>query len=142
MDSTALQRHLRDVSQVASPPVECFRARKMYITVVELPEYIRRSERLLDENERNSLIDYLAVHPKDGKIMQRTGGIRKIRWARKGKGKRGGVRVIYYFYDETIPLFLLTIFGKGEKENLSKAERNALSKLTQELLKIYKGKIK
>jgi len=42
----------------------------MYITVVELPEYIKLSEHLLDENERNSLIDYLAVHPKDGKIMQ------------------------------------------------------------------------
>ena len=111
----------------------------MYITVVEMPEYIKRSEHLLDENERNSLIDYLAAHPKEGKIMQGTGGIRKIRWARKGKGKRGGVRVVYYFYDETVPLFLLTIFGKSEKDNLSRAERNVLAKLTREIIKLYKG---
>lgn len=61
--------------------------------------------------------------------MQGTRGIRKLRWARKGKGKRGGVRVVYFFYNEDMPLFLLTIFGKGEKENLSKTEQVELSKL-------------
>ncbi|GBC61593.1 addiction module toxin RelE [Desulfonema ishimotonii] len=110
----------------------------MLITVAELPEYIRRAERLLDENERNRLIDYLAAHPESGKIMQGTGGIRKIRWARKGKGKSGGVRVIYYFYDGTMPLFLLTVFGKNEKSNLKKSERNELSALTRKIVELYK----
>ncbi|QTA84649.1 type II toxin-antitoxin system RelE/ParE family toxin [Desulfonema magnum] len=110
----------------------------MLITVAELPEYIRRAERLLDENERNRLIDHLAAHPESGKIMQGTGGIRKIRWARKGKGKSGGVRVIYYFYDETMPLFLLTVFGKNEKANLKKSERNELSALTKKIVELYK----
>jgi len=72
--------------------------------------------------------------------MQGTGGIRKLRWASGGKGKSGGVRVIYYYHNESIPLFLLTIFGKGEKANLSKAERNELSKFTSILAKNYGGK--
>jgi hypothetical protein len=72
--------------------------------------------------------------------MQGTGGVRKIRWARKGSGKSGGVRVIYYFYNETMPLFLLNIFGKNEKENLSKAERNKMAKLVSILVKTYGAK--
>lgn len=72
--------------------------------------------------------------------MQGTGGIRKLRWASGGKGKSGGVRIIYFYHNESIPLFLLTIFGKGEKANLSKAERNELSKFTSILAKNYGGK--
>jgi hypothetical protein len=71
--------------------------------------------------------------------MRGTGGIRKLRWSAQGKGKSGGVRVIYYYHDGSTPLFLLTIFGKGEKANLSKAERNELAKFTSLLLKHYGG---
>lgn len=110
----------------------------MLITVVELPEYIKRAERILSEDERDDLLYYLSTNPKAGNVMQGTGGVRKLRWASKGKGKSGGSRVIYFFYNETIPLFLLTIFGKSEKINLSKAERNELAKLVKELLKSYK----
>lgn len=107
------------------------------ITVVELPEFIRRSKKLLTEDEVRNLVNYLAVHPSSGVIMQGTGGIRKIRWKKRGSGKRGGVRVIYYFYNEKYPLFLLTIFGKSEKANLSQAERNELAKLTRILRESY-----
>jgi hypothetical protein len=103
-------------------------------TVVELPEYFRRAERLLSERARTDLVDYLAAHPKAGVLMQGTGGIRKLRWAREGMGKRGGVRVIYYYHDEHMPLYLLTLFGKGEKDNLTKAEQNALQRLVRTLL--------
>jgi len=71
--------------------------------------------------------------------MQGTGGIRKLRWSAHGKGKSGGVRVIYYFHNELMPLYLLTVFGKGEKANLSKAERNDLAKLTAILVQSYGG---
>ena len=70
-----------------------------------------------------------------GNIMQGTGGIRKLRWAAKGKGKSGGVIIIYYYHNESIPLFLLTVFGKGEKANLTKTERNDLAKLISLLVK-------
>jgi len=76
------------------------------ITVAELPEYIRRAEKLLSDIERRSLIDYLAEHPKAGDVMEGTRGVRKLRWGRGGRGKSGGVRVIYYFYDEHMPLYL------------------------------------
>ncbi len=107
------------------------------ITVVELPEFIRRARKLLTEDETGNLVNYLAAHPASGAIMQGTGGIRKIRWKRKGSGKRGGVRVIYYFYNEKYPLFLLTVFSKSEKANLSRAERNELAKLTRILRESY-----
>jgi len=103
------------------------------ITVAEMPEYIRRAEKLLSQSERTELIDYVAANPKAGDLIQGTGGIRKLRWARSGRGKSGGVRVIYYFHSEALPLYLLTVFGKGEKADLSQAERNELAKLVQVL---------
>ena len=109
-------------------------------TIVELPEFLRKSQDLLASEEKSSLINYLAAHPQAGNIMQGTGGIRKLRWAAQGRGKSGGVRVIYYYHNETMPLFLLTVFGKGEKANLSKSECNDLSKFTSLLLRQYGGK--
>lgn len=69
--------------------------------------------------------------------MQGTGGIRKFRWASGNKRKSSGARVIYYYHSELIPLFPLTVFGKSEKANLSKAEWNAFAKLTSILAKNY-----
>jgi hypothetical protein len=111
----------------------------MRVTVAELPEYIRQSAALLSDTERQEIIDYLSSYPKAGDIMQGTGGIRKLRWARGGRGKSGGVRVIYYYHDERIPLYLLTLFGKDEKTNLSKAERNELAKLVAVLVEVALG---
>lgn len=113
----------------------------MLVTVAELPEYIRCAERLLSEVERKDIIDYLSALPKAGDLMQGTGGVRKLRWARGGKGKSGGVRVIYYFHSDRIPLYLLTMFGKGEKDNLSKAERNELAELVGLLKDLAGGEI-
>lgn len=112
----------------------------MYITLVELPEYIRDANRLLDNQSQEDLKGFLARNPTAGAIMPGTNGVRKLRWARQGSGKSGGVRVVYYFYNESIPLFLLNIFGKNEKANLSQAERNKLAKLVSILVKAYGAK--
>jgi len=109
-------------------------------TVVELPEFQRNALSLLNASEKQAIVSYLAAHPQSGAIMQGTGGIRKLRWATGSKGKSGGVRVIYYYYNESIPLFLLTVFGKSGKANLSKAERNEFAKFTSILAKNYGGK--
>lgn len=98
-------------------------------TVAETPEYIRRAEKLLSDDERRDVLQYLAAHPRAGDLMEGTGGVRKLRWARGGRGKSGGVRVIYYFHNDAMPLYLLTLFAKNERANLSKAERNALADL-------------
>lgn len=108
----------------------------MLTTVTELPEYIRRASELLNEAEHKSVIDYLAAHPRTGDIMEGTGGIRKLRWARGGKGKSGGIRIIYYYHDQRIPLYLLTVFGKNEKSNITKSERNELAKLVGVLVQV------
>lgn len=109
------------------------------ITVVELPQFIRKAEKQLTETERSLLISYLSAYPTSGVIMRGTGGIRKLRWKREGSGKSSGFRVIYYFYNQRYPLFLVTVFPKSEKINLSQAERNALKKLTRILIDTYGG---
>lgn len=75
------------------------------IAVAETAEYIRCVERLLSAAERADVVEYLAANPKAGDLMQGTGGVRKLRWTRDGRGKSGGVRVIYYFHSEAMPLY-------------------------------------
>lgn len=108
-------------------------------TVAETPEYLRRADKLLTSGERADVVDYLAAHPKAGDLMQGTGGVRKLRWARAGRGKSGGVRVIYYFHSEAMPLYLLTVFAKNERANLTKAERNDLADLVETLVDYWLG---
>ena len=104
------------------------------ITIAEVPEYIRQAEKLMSASERQDVLNYLAAHPKAGDLIEGTGGIRKLRWGRGGRGKSGGVRVIYYYHSELMPLYLLTLFAKNEQTNLSKAERNDLAKLVDILV--------
>ena len=101
------------------------------LTVAETPEYLRRAERLLSLAERAEVVERLAANPTAGDLIRGTGGVRKMRWARGGRGKSAGVRVIYYFHSEAMPLYLLTVFGKNEKANLSGAERNELAFLVR-----------
>ena len=75
-------------------------------TIVELPEYERRASSLLNDSEKQGIINYLAIHPHTGVVIKSSGGIRKFRWALGNRGKSGGVRVIYYYYNESVPLFL------------------------------------
>lgn len=109
-------------------------------TVAELPEYVRRADRLLAASERREVIDYLANHPRAGDLIEGTGGVRKLRWGRDGRGKSGGVRVIYYVHSERMPLYLLTLFAKNERANLTKAERNELAGLVDLLVQHWMEK--
>ncbi|MEI7825881.1 MAG: type II toxin-antitoxin system RelE/ParE family toxin [Chlorobiaceae bacterium] len=106
----------------------------MNITIVELPEFIRKSEKLLSSDEHDLLLSFLATHPTAGILLQGTGGVRKLRWATGNKGKSGSTRIIYFYHKPTMPLFLLTAFSKSEQENLSKSERNDLAGLTKLLI--------
>ena len=109
----------------------------MLLTVAKLPEYLRAAARLLAEVDRRAIIDPLAAHPADGDLIEGTGGVRKLRWGRDGRGKRGGVQLIHCFHSETKPPCLLTMFAKSERANLSKAERNELAGLVHLLLRIW-----
>ena len=89
----------------------------------------------MKEAEVRALIDHLAAHPTAGDVMQGTGGCRKLRWAGKGKGKRGGYRTITFYSGDELPVFLVTVFSKGERVNLSQAEQNALATMTMTMTK-------
>jgi len=110
-------------------------------TIAELPGYVKLAEKLLSGQERQELIAYLAAHPKAGDVMQGTGGVRKLRWRRGSQGKSAGVRVIYYYHNEYMPLYLLTMFAKGDKANLSRAECNELAELVDRLVDVCLEKI-
>ncbi|PCH61434.1 MAG: addiction module toxin RelE [Gammaproteobacteria bacterium] len=110
------------------------------ITVAETEPFQNKINKLLSKEENDDLIVYLSGHPSSGDLIQGTGGIRKLRWARGNKGKSGGVRVIYYFHSDMMPLYLLAAFGKNEKANLSAEERNILSKAVKELVSYWRHK--
>jgi hypothetical protein len=112
------------------------------LTVVELKAYIDEVEALFSEDERSAIISYLSERPKAGVLITGTGGVRKLRWGRGGKGKSSGVRIVYFFYSDVMPLYLITAFAKADKENLSKEGRNDLAGLTRHLTSIWLGKKK
>lgn len=80
----------------------------------------------LFEHEIAEIVDAIALDPEAGDLMKGTGGARKIRIAGKGRGKSGGYRVITYFAGQDMPVFLLDVYGKRQKVNLTAAERNQL----------------
>ena len=96
-------------------------------TVVETPVFIRRVEKLLSEGEHAGLITFLASDPEAGDEIVGTGGVRKVRYGAKGKGKSGGVRVIYYFYDQDMPVYALLVYGKNERADLTAKQRKAVA---------------
>ena len=107
------------------------------MTVVETAEFLKHAKRLMADSEREELVAFVASNPEAGEIVSETGGVRKIRWALEGMGKRGGARVIYYYHSERLPVFLLTAFAKNRKANLSKAERNAMKRFVPALVAGY-----
>ena len=92
------------------------------------------------DREKEDLIDYLAENPTSGNLIQGTGGIRKLRWSIGSKGKSSGIRVIYYFHSGIMPLYLLAVFGKKEKSNISSEEKNLLSKIAKKLVIFWRQK--
>ena len=107
-------------------------------TVVETPSYLAVAGKLFDEDEREEIVAMVAVDPECGEVMAGTGGFRKVRVARAGMGKRGGARVVYIWRDNRFPVFLITVFPKNEKANLSNAERNALKKRADGIFGAYR----
>jgi hypothetical protein len=91
----------------------------------------------MTEAEVDSLVDFLAENPIAGSVIPGTGGCRKIRVAGRGKGKSGGYRSITFYTGENLPVFLITVFAKGERSNLSKSERNRLQSVTKAIATEY-----
>lgn len=109
------------------------------VTVVETSEFQRRAHAIMSEAERMELVDFVAHNPNTGVSIG--GGIRKFRFARGGSGKSGGYRVIHFFNpDDGTPVFLITVFAKNEKANLTKTEVEAVKALGKVLSATYRSK--
>ncbi|MEO6184563.1 MAG: type II toxin-antitoxin system RelE/ParE family toxin [Verrucomicrobiota bacterium] len=97
---------------------------------IEDSDFYKRRSKLLDEDEFFRFVVWLMSKPGAGNVIPGSGGLRKVRWAAKGRGKRGGVRVIYFWWIADEKILLLDIYSKNAKENLTNDE-----------LKKLKGKI-
>ncbi len=99
------------------------------ITVAETPLFVRQAESVWNDAERETFVQFIARHPAAGDLIPETGGVRKMRWTRAGSGKRGGVRVIYFYHDPGRPLYLLMVYAKARREDLSADEKRAVRAL-------------
>ncbi len=95
---------------------------------IEAPAFTRHIAEYLDDESYAALQNELAENPEAGDVMPGTGGFRKVRWAdpRRGKGRRGGLRVIYYYFLSDFQILLVTIYGKDEAADLTPSEKKAL----------------
>ena len=91
----------------------------------------------MSDSERESAIDFIAANPESG--IPLGGGLRKIRIPREGRGKSGGFRTVYVFGGPHMPIFLITVFAKNNKSNLSKAEQTAAVELSKKIVGAYGG---
>ncbi len=107
--------------------------------VVETPEFIKRARAVgMSDEDRMDVIDQLATSPEAG--ISLGGGLRKVRVARRGGGKSGGYRVLHFYRAPDMPLFLLTVFAKNEKANISRSEKADLIKLCDLIAETYGAK--
>jgi mRNA-degrading endonuclease RelE of RelBE toxin-antitoxin system len=85
----------------------------------------------LSDDEQGKFQAHLIENPDNGDIIKGTGGVRKIRWGAKGKGKSGGVRIIYYWRSTRDHIYLLTIYGKNEASTLTANEKEYLKNMVE-----------
>lgn len=114
--------------------------RRRPVSVIEFAAYQRRADALLTDGEKNAVVDLIAYEPTCGDLISNTGGLRKLRVAIGGGGKRGGARVIYYFYNESFPVLLLALYAKNEKADLTAADRRKLAGLVTEIVEQWRRK--
>ena len=92
------------------------------ISVAETQIFERAANKIWSEDEHLALVDYVARNPESGDVIPGTGGVRKLRWGKAGSGKRGGARMIYFFYDMDCPLYLLLAYAKAQTSDLTGEE--------------------
>jgi hypothetical protein len=113
---------------------------KRPVSVIEFAGYRRRASELLTAGQRDAVIDLVAYEPTCGDIIPSSGGLRKVRIGRDGIGKRGGTRVVYYFYNEDFPILLLALYAKNEKGDLTADEKRQFAASMREIVRQWKEK--
>jgi hypothetical protein len=110
------------------------------VTVLETEIFRRQADALWNEEERLALVDFLARNPESGDIIPGTGGVRKMRWSRPGMGKRGGARVVYFYYHADAPLYAITVYAKADRADMTADEKKAALALTTRLKQQHPSK--
>jgi len=87
---------------------------------------VRQAADVWSDDEREAFVDFIARNPEAGDIIRDGGGVRKVRWGRQGTGKRGGARVVYFFHDRDTPLYLLLVYAKAVRTDISPAAKKAV----------------
>jgi hypothetical protein len=96
-------------------------------TVGETDEFVAAAKKVgMTEEERFDAVTYVSRNPEAGVIIEGSGGCRKVRIPKRGKGKSGGYRVVTYYWDEATPVYLLTVISKGQTANLTAKQKNRL----------------
>jgi hypothetical protein len=113
---------------------------KRPVSVIEFAGYRRRASELLTAGQRDAVIDLVAYEPTCGDIIPGSGGLRKVRIGRDGIGKRGGTRVVYYFYNEDFPILLLALYAKNEKSDLTADVKRQFAASMREIVRQWKEK--
>jgi hypothetical protein len=107
--------------------------------IVSLPRYESEVEALMDEEERAAMEYFIACAPEDHPVVPGAGGFRKARWGRRGQGKSGGFRVIYFFITPPGRIYMASIFAKSRKQTLSASDQNVLARIAAEIKKETRG---
>ena len=111
----------------------------MIAEIVSLPAYESQVSAILEEQERIAMEFFIACAPEDHPVIPGSGGFRKARWARRGTGKSGGFRVIYFFLVQPGRVYMAAIYAKARKQTLSADDRKGLSKLAVEIKQTTRG---
>ena len=107
------------------------------IAVAETAVFMRQASALWTDDERFEFVDFIARNPETGDLIPASGGVRKIRWGRRGSGKRGGVRIIYFYHDPAMPVYLLMIYAKARRDDLSADAQRTVQRLVARLKEAY-----
>lgn len=110
------------------------------ITVAETTVFLRQAAQIWSEDEHLAFVDFIARNPETGDLIPATGGVRTVRWARQGMGKRGGARVIYLYRDSGMPLYLLMVYTKTQREDLSPEAWRTVQELVSRLKQAHTAK--
>jgi hypothetical protein len=109
------------------------------VSVIETDEFVRVAAQLMNDRETAALIEYVANNPLAGAVIPSSGGLRKLRWALSGRGKRGGARAVYYFHHATKPIMMFGLYAKNVKADLEPAELRRLRAAVEALKREFRS---
>jgi mRNA-degrading endonuclease RelE of RelBE toxin-antitoxin system len=102
-------------------------------TFIQLVVFFKSASKFLSDEDVRLLENFLLENPKSGRVIEGTGGLRKMRWAKMGLGKRGGVRVVYFWAERRSTLYFFDVYNKTERLDLSASDKKRLAAILKEL---------